>query len=76
MAWQIPGAASQWTPALGMPQEMNMGSYTPEQWTVFQQQNWQQWAQWQQYSQWQSQYDEKVSCLSVLIYYYINFSNT
>lgn len=36
--------------------------YTPQQWAMAQQQNWQQWEQWQQqYAQWQQQYGEKVS---------------
>ncbi|CAK1543072.1 unnamed protein product [Leptosia nina] len=65
MAWQIP-AAAQWNPA-GVPMapdpsNMNMGSITPDQWTLMQQQNWHQWAQWQQqYAQWQTQYGEKFS---------------
>nr|XP_018904410.1 PREDICTED: uncharacterized protein LOC109035292 isoform X2 [Bemisia tabaci] len=34
--------------------------YTPQQWAMAQQQNWQQWEQWQQqYAQWQQQYGEK-----------------
>ncbi|CAG9788052.1 unnamed protein product [Diatraea saccharalis] len=60
MSWpmQTPG---QWG---GMPMtpDMNMGSYSAEQWAAMQQQNWQQWAQWQQqYAQWQSQYGEKYA---------------
>lgn len=59
MAWQMPG---QWNPGVAqMTPDLNMGSYTAEQWAILQQQNWQQWTQWQQqYSQWQSQYGDKV----------------
>lgn len=59
MSWpmQTPG---QWHPGMAMAPNMNVASYTPEQWAAMQQ-NWQQWTQWQQqYAQWQSQYGEKV----------------
>lgn len=60
MAWSMP-PTGQWNPAMAMTPDMNMGSYTPEQWAAMQQQNWQQWTQWQQqYAQWQSQYGDKV----------------
>lgn len=62
MSWSIPNPAqTQWNPGMAM-QDMNNGPYTPEQWTIMQQQSWQQWSQWQQqYSQWQNhQYGEKV----------------
>ncbi|XP_050668806.1 YLP motif-containing protein 1-like isoform X1 [Leptidea sinapis] len=63
MAW--PAANGQWVPSVQMnadPASINMGSYTPEQWNLLQQQNWQQWAQWQQqYAQWQSQYGESYA---------------
>lgn len=65
MAWSMP-STGQWNPgigmtATGMTPDMNMGSYTPEQWALMQQQNWQQWSQWQQqYAQWQSQYGTEV----------------
>lgn len=60
MSWQMPNAA-QWNPDMGMNPNMNMGSYTADQWTAMQQQNWQQWSQWQQqYAQWHKQYGDKV----------------
>lgn len=60
MAWSMP-TTGQWNPGIAMTPDMNMGGYTPEQWALMQQQNWQQWAQWQQqYAQWQSQYGDKV----------------
>lgn len=50
-----------WNPAMALAPDMGMGSYTAEQWTAIQQQNWQQWSQWQQqYAQWQNQYGGKV----------------
>ncbi|XP_069360058.1 YLP motif-containing protein 1-like isoform X4 [Maniola hyperantus] len=57
MAWSMP-TSGQWNPGIGMTPDMSsMGSYTPEQWALMQQQNWQQWSQWQQqYAQWQNQY--------------------
>lgn len=62
MAWSMP--TGQWNSGISMTPDINiasMGSYTPEQWALMQQQNWQQWAQWQQqYAQWQSQYGDKV----------------
>ncbi|XP_022112361.2 YLP motif-containing protein 1 isoform X2 [Pieris rapae] len=65
MAWQIPGP---WNPGLSLapdPSTMNMtgmSSLTAEQWSLMQQQNWQQWAQWQQqYAQWQTQYGDKYA---------------
>ncbi|XP_045512728.1 YLP motif-containing protein 1-like isoform X2 [Pieris brassicae] len=65
MAWQIPGP---WNPGLSLapdPSTMNMAgmsSLTAEQWSLMQQQNWQQWAQWQQqYAQWQTQYGDKYA---------------
>ncbi|XP_047997835.1 YLP motif-containing protein 1-like isoform X2 [Leguminivora glycinivorella] len=63
MAWQMPGQWNTGVPQMNqMTPDLNMGSYTPEQWAVMQQQNWQQWTQWQQqYSQWQSQYGEKYA---------------
>lgn len=65
MSWPVPPAAAQWNPGMAAVPDVsmsNMGSYTPEQWTAMQQQNWQQWAQWQQqYVQWQTQYGDKVS---------------
>lgn len=49
-----------WNTGLGVPSDINMASYTPEQWAMLQQQNWQQWTQWQQqYAQWQNQCGEK-----------------
>ncbi|CAG9583172.1 unnamed protein product [Danaus chrysippus] len=63
MAWSMP--TGQWNSGISMTPDMNManmGSYTPEQWALMQQQNWQQWAQWQQqYAQWQSQYGDKYT---------------
>lgn len=62
MSWPAHNQAQpQWNSA-GMPmQDMSSGPYTPEQWALMQQQNWQQWTQWQQqYSQWQNQYGDKV----------------
>ncbi|KAJ0176152.1 hypothetical protein K1T71_008326 [Dendrolimus kikuchii] len=61
MAWSMPPPGP-WNPAMTMTPDMGMGSYSAEQWTVLQQQNWQQWAQWQQqYAQWQNQYGEKYA---------------
>ncbi|CAG4961979.1 unnamed protein product [Colias eurytheme] len=64
MAWQLPNV-NQWNPGLAVAADvsgMNMGSYTPEQWNLMQQQNWQQWSQWQQqYAQWQTQYGDKYA---------------
>ncbi|XP_053608288.1 YLP motif-containing protein 1-like isoform X4 [Plodia interpunctella] len=61
MSWTA--NTGQWNPGIAItPDNMNMGSYTPDQWTAMQQQNWQQWAQWQQqFAQWQSQYGEKYA---------------
>ncbi|XP_060804052.1 myb-like protein AA isoform X2 [Amyelois transitella] len=60
MSWPV--NSGPWTPGIAVTQDMNMGSYTADQWTAMQQQNWQQWAQWQQqYAQWQSQYGEKYA---------------
>ncbi|XP_041981133.1 YLP motif-containing protein 1-like isoform X2 [Aricia agestis] len=61
MAWPVP--PGQWNSAVPMAAgaDMSMGSYTPEQWTMMQQQSWQ-WAQWQQqYAQWQNQYGDKYN---------------
>ncbi|KOB70911.1 putative YLP motif containing 1, partial [Operophtera brumata] len=64
MAWSAPNHA-QWNSGMaGMPMQdmMNSGSFTPEQWALMQQQNWQQWTQWQQqYSQWQNQFGDKYA---------------
>ncbi|XP_075977283.1 uncharacterized protein LOC142977327 isoform X2 [Anticarsia gemmatalis] len=61
MSWPVPNAA-QWNSAMAITPEINVGSYTAEQWAAMQQQNWQQWTQWQQqYAQWQSQYGEKYA---------------
>ncbi|CAK1582832.1 unnamed protein product [Parnassius mnemosyne] len=60
MSWPMPPSA-QWNPGVAMTPNMNMG-YTPDQWALMQQQNWQQWTQWQQqYAQWQSQYGDKYA---------------
>ncbi|XP_050343990.1 YLP motif-containing protein 1-like isoform X2 [Nymphalis io] len=61
MAWSMP-TTGQWNPNIGVTPDMNMGTYSAEQWALLQQQNWQQWAQWQQqYAQWQSQYGDKYA---------------
>lgn len=61
MSWPMHNSG-QWNPGMSMGPDMNMGSYTPDQWALMQQQNWQQWTQWQQqYAQWQSQYGEKYA---------------
>ncbi|XP_072929858.1 uncharacterized protein [Epargyreus clarus] len=61
MAWPMP-TTGQWTPGIAVTPDVNMGSYTPEQWAAMQQQNWQQWAQWQQqYATWQTQYGSKYA---------------
>lgn len=68
MAWPVPPSA-QWSS--GFPMTPDMNSYTPEQWALMQQQNWQQWAQWQQqYAQWQTQYGDKVNLKKTLLYFY------
>ncbi|CAG4996488.1 unnamed protein product [Parnassius apollo] len=60
MSWPVPPPA-QWNPGVAMTPNMNMG-YTPDQWALMQQQNWQQWTQWQQqYAQWHSQYGDKYA---------------
>jgi hypothetical protein len=39
----------------------DMTGCTQQQWTVVQQQHWQQWQQWQQqFQQWQQEYGDKV----------------
>lgn len=55
-------ARAQWNPAgVAMQPVMNSSSFSPGQWAIMQQQNWQQWTQWQQqYSQWQNQYGGEV----------------
>ncbi|KPJ06542.1 YLP motif-containing protein 1 [Papilio machaon] len=59
MSWPMPSGS--WNAGVPMTPNMNMG-YTPDQWTLIQQQNWQQWAQWQQqYAQWQIQYGDKYA---------------
>ncbi|XP_013172902.1 PREDICTED: uncharacterized protein LOC106121689 isoform X1 [Papilio xuthus] len=59
MSWPVPSGS--WNAGVPMTSNMNMG-YTPDQWTLIQQQNWQQWAQWQQqYAQWQMQYGDKYT---------------
>ncbi|XP_068629593.1 putative uncharacterized protein DDB_G0281733 isoform X2 [Battus philenor] len=60
MSWPIPPSGP-WNPGVAMAPNMTMG-YTPDQWTLIQQQNWQQWVQWQQqYAQWQAQYGDKYA---------------
>ncbi|XP_013136278.1 PREDICTED: YLP motif-containing protein 1-like isoform X2 [Papilio polytes] len=59
MSW--PMQSGSWNAGVPMTPNMNMG-YTPDQWTLIQQQNWQQWAQWQQqYAQWHLQYGDKYA---------------
>lgn len=63
MSWPMPSCGP-WNPGMPVP-DMNMFPYTPDQWNLMQQQNWQQWTQWQQqYAQWQNQYGEKVILVS------------
>lgn len=66
MSWPMqPGP---WNTGLGVPSDINMASYTPEQWAMLQQQNWQQWTQWQQqYAQWQNQCGEKVCTFMLML---------